>query len=142
MKLAAELLPLSVRRLAEQIGLAATLALVMHYAGKTIWPARTGAQRAHLAEIMGEAAAEKFTQIYREPFTVPLCRDAARAVAQDAIRAEFDRLTRNEGYSARAAVSALANTPPLYHTDRHIWRLLGQTDTGGQVIDARQTELF
>lgn len=141
MKLALDRLPETVRRIAEVIGMDAALALVLHYGGKTVWPAKHGAQRAHLAEILGEAAAEKFTATWREPVPIPLCQRAARAVAQDALRAEFDRLTR-AGASARAAVAKLANRPPLHHTDRHIWRLLGQSDVGGPVQDAGQGELF
>ncbi|MDP2432915.1 MAG: hypothetical protein Q8O33_12895 [Pseudomonadota bacterium] len=142
MKLALDRLPQTVRRIAEVVGMDAALALVLHYGGKTVWPAKHGAQRAHLAEIMGEAEAEKFTTTWREPVPIPLCQRAARAVAQDALRAEFDRLTRVEKHSARAAVAQLANRPPLHHTARHIWRLLGQAEVGGAVQEAGQGELF
>jgi len=141
MRLALDRLPQTVLRIAEVIGMDAALALVLHYAGRTIWPAKHGAQRAHLAELMGEAAAEVFTTHYRDPVSIPLCRAAARAVAQDALRAEFDRLT-GEGASARAAVAALVNRPPLHHCERHIWRLLGQADHGGDVVETGQAELF
>lgn len=140
MKLALDHLPASARRIAEVIGLEATLALVGEYGCRTIWPWKDGADRAHLAEIIGEAAAEALTRHYREPISVPKCDGALRAAVHADIRAEFDTRTR-AGESARAVVASLAGRPPLRYTDRHIWRLLNGVDAG-EVVELGQGRLF
>lgn len=141
MKLAVDHLPLSARRIAEVVGVPATLALVLAFPGKTIWPAKNGADRARLAEVMGEAAADKLVRAFREPLWIPRCVEAIRGAVQADIRAEFDRRTR-AGESARSVVSDLAGRPPLAYTDRHVWRVLKGADAGGEVVDTSQADLF
>lgn len=136
MKLNLAKLPRNARLLADLIGLEATLALVQHYGGRTIWPAKGGAAYAELAEHIGEVAAQKFVRHFREPVFVPRCDEAIRAVEREAIRTEFDKLTRG-GLSARQAVAQLAT----HYTDRHVWRILSSTDDG-EIRDAGQSELF
>jgi len=138
-KLAADHLPKTARLLAGVIGLPATLVLVDRYGGQTIWPAKGGAGYASLAEDIGEEAAAKLVRHFREPVAIPKCAAAVRAVVHDQVRAEFDRLT-TAGESARAAVSALVRG--YGYTDRHIWRLLGRCDSGGEVLDVTQGSLF
>ena len=136
MKLNLAKLPRNARVLADLLGLEATLALVRHYGGRTIWPAKGGAAYAALAEAIGEAAAARFVRHFREPVSIPQCDAAMRAAEREAIRAEFDTLTRT-GLSARAAVARLATR----YTDRHVWRILSSTDDG-EIRDAGQAELF
>ncbi|MFZ5483508.1 MAG: hypothetical protein ACOZB0_04685 [Pseudomonadota bacterium] len=140
MKLNLDRLPASVRRLADILGQDAALALVLHYGGRTLWPAKSGAAYAELAECLGETAAQAFVRHFREPVRIAKCDHATRAVVREGIRTEFDRLIAS-GYSANAAVYALAGQPPHRFTDRHIWRVLKRTDPG-RVIDAGQAELF
>lgn len=147
MRLAIDQLPRTARMIAEVIGLPATLALVLAYRGRTIVPAR-GRQRsglirlAELEEAVGAEAAAKLAAHFREPIAVPTCLNAIRAAVHDDIRVEFDRLTRGESYSARAAVDALAGRPPLFYTDRHIWRILSCAGAGGEVAELGQGSLF
>jgi len=129
-------LPRNARLLADLLGLEATLALVQAYGGRSIWPAKGGAAYAALAETIGEPAAAKFVRHFREPVFVPRCDEAIRAAQREAIRAEFDALTRG-GLSARQAVARLA----VRYTDRHVWRILSSTDDG-EIRDAGQAELF
>lgn len=146
MKLALDHLPRTARMLAEVIGLPATLALVLAYRGRTLLPPK-GLQRpgiirlAELEEKIGPEAAGKLAAHFREPIAIPTCLHAIRMAVHEDIRAEFDRLTRQEGYSARAAVDALAGRPPLFYTDRHVWRILSQAG-GGEVVEMGQGELF
>ncbi len=142
-KLALSLLPESARRLAEQIGLDAVLALVAAYGGQEIYPARA-ATRAHLAGILGETVASRLAEIYqRDPLRVVQCRAAVMAAYHDALRAEFDHRTR-AGESARAVVQSLAHRtlPPQYYDWRTVWGLLTRPDTGGEVVETGQGSLF
>lgn len=147
MKLAVDHLPRTARMIAEVIGLPATLALVLAYRGRTLVPPR-GVQRpgvirlAELEEHIGAEAAERLGRAFREPIAIPTCLNAIRMAVHEDIRAEFDRLTRVERYSARAAVDALAGRPPLYYTDRHVWRILSLAGGAGEVVEAGQGELF
>lgn len=139
MRLSIDRLPKTVRLLAEVIGLQATLQLVNAFGGQTIWPAKGGAGYAALAEVIGEESAAKLVAHFRETIHISKCSAAVLAVVHDQVRSEFDRLTQS-GHSARAAVSLLVRSSG--YTDRHIWRLLSQSDTGEQVVDTIQAELF
>lgn len=140
MKLYLAKLPRNARLLADLIGLEATLALVRHYGGRSIWPAKGGADYAAMAEKIGEGPAAKFVRHFREEVSIPKCEDAIRAVVREEIRAEFDRLTKR-GLSARRAVAQLAGQPPYHYTDRWLWAILSKTEAG-EVHDAGQGELF
>ncbi len=135
MKFALDALPRTARALAEVIGLEATLALVAGYGGRTIWPWKAGAERAALAEVIGEEAADRLTRHYREPIAIPKCDDALRQAVQADIRAEFDTRTR-AGESARSVVADLSGRPPFRYTDRHIWRVLKGLDAG-EVVEVQ-----
>lgn len=140
MKLNLAKLPRNARLLANLFGLESTLAIVQHYGGRSIWPAKGGAAYAELAEKIGESAAAKFVRHFREEVFIPRCDEAIRAVEREAIRTEFDRLTQGD-LSARQAVAQLAGRPPFFYTDRHVWRILSSTDDG-EIRDAGQSELF
>jgi hypothetical protein len=139
MKLAIDHLPRSAKILIDLIGLSALLTLVEAFGGRVIWPHRHGAERAHLAELIGEDAAEKLVTTFREPVPIPKCAHAIRAVLHDQLRAEFDALTQ-AGSSARRAVTHLARQ--YHYTERHVWRVLKLADHDGEVVETRQAELF
>lgn len=139
MRINVDQLPKTARMLADVIGLPATLALVDIYGGLSIWPAKTGADRAALGEIIGEEAAQRFVDTFREEVTIPKCVSAIRAVMHTELRAEFDRLT-GEGASARSTVKQLALR--YRYTVRWVWYLLNETDADGEVMDVQQGELF
>ncbi len=142
MKLSVDHLPKSVRLIAQVIGLPATLALVEHYAGQRLTPPKSGPEYAALAEVIGEAAADKLAAHFRRgQVDIPKCEDAIRAVVHNALRDDFDALTQGaERLSARRAVTELVRR--YGYVDRHIWRLLKQSDAGGAVVDSAQAELF
>lgn len=140
MKVAIDHLPKMACLLAEVIGLPATLALTEHFGGQTIWPARGGAGYAAIAEVIGDEAAAKLVRHFREPIPVRKCDAAIRAVLHDRLRSDFDERTKSQGESARTAVAHLVRQ--YGYTDRHVWRLLGRADNGGEVVDASQAELF
>lgn len=136
MKLNLAKLPRNARLLADLIGLEPTMALVQAYGGRSIWPAKGGAAYAALAEAIGEPAAARFVRHFREEVFIPRCDEAIRAVEREAIRTEFDTLTKS-GMSARAAVAQLSRR----YTDRHVWRILSSTDEG-EIRTTDQGELF
>lgn len=62
-----------------------------------------------LQEIVGEAAARRIVGYWGgQPLTVPSCKEAIEARDKNRMRADFDRLTLQHGYSAPEAVSELA----------------------------------
>ncbi len=139
MKLAVDLLPPTMQLVVQLIGLPATLKLVEEYGGTTLWPARTGANAAHLAEVIGETAARALVTHFKDPIYIALCRAALMAIEHDAIRAEGDALEA-AGASAREAVAALARK--FRHSDSYIWRLRKRVSHGGAVVDTAQGQLF
>ncbi len=141
MKLNLDRLPRTARHLAEVIGLDAVLVLVAHCGGREVFPARADT-RAHLGELLGEAAAQKLADTYRgEPIRVPQCKDALRAAYQDDMRAEYDRRTR-AGESSRSVVQDLAARPPYYYDWRTVTSIVNRADVGGQTVEVTQQELF
>lgn len=125
---ARDLLPPTVQRIAEVVGLPATMKLVAELGG-TSWffaqgVGRNGQARvAALAEIVGEEAAEKLGRYAseRERIYIAKC-DAALIALRDAeIHSQFEQATR-EGVSANTIVNELARTYQL--SDRHVWRIL------------------
>lgn len=139
MKLNLDRLPASMSLIVELIGLPAVLRLVEEYGGTTIWPANTGPNGAHLADVLGETAAAALCAHFREPIYIPLCRAALIAVEHDAIRSEGDELERG-GLSAREAVAQLARK--YRYSDRYIWTLRKQTSHGGVEVETAQGSLF
>lgn len=130
MKLDLDRLPASARLYAELIGLEATISLVKAYGGRRLWPHRDGPMFTELAGHIGEQAAGILAAHFREWIAIPTCDLALRAVLRDGVRAEFDRLTHDEGLSARKAVAALAGQPPHRYTERYIWTILSSVETG------------
>ena len=139
MKLNLDRLPASMRLIVELIGLPAVLRLVGEYGGTTLWPAHSGPNGAHLAEVLGEAPATALCKHFRDPIYIPLCRAALIAVEHDAIRTEGDELERS-GLSARDAVAHLARK--YRHSDRYIWTLRKRANHGGVEVETPQASLF
>jgi hypothetical protein len=129
-KLNLDLLPESARLYVALIGLEPTIALIQHYGGRILWPAKSGEDHDDLVARLGEVAAGKLVAHFREYIRVPACQAAMRAVARDWVRAEFDRLTQEEGLSARKAVARLAGQPPHRYTERYIWTILSSVEAG------------
>lgn len=125
------LLPDSVRALITLIGFDATLDLVRALGGTT-YPLRQGRTKstesgsAYLAEIVGDAAAEKMV-LAMAPCNlfVPKCDTALLELRDRKIRRQFDRQTA-AGVPAYQAANDLAMAYRL--TDRHIWRVLKKPD--------------
>lgn len=140
MKFSVDHLPITARRIADVIGLDATLALVVAMGGRSPVPGWSNHQ-AEIADAIGDELATRLGDIFkRDPLPIPTCDKALRAAVRQGIRDEFDRLTKT-GMTARAAVDRLAGRPPLRYTDRHIWRLLSKIDDG-EVVDVQQLDLF
>lgn len=125
---ARELLPDAVQRIAEVVGLPATMKLVAELGG-TSWYFARGVGRqgqarvAALAEIVGEDAAERlaFYMHERETVYIPKCDAALKHLRDTEIHRQFDQAVR-EGVSANTVVAELARTYSL--SDRHVWRIL------------------
>lgn len=143
MKLDLDRLPKNARLLAQAIGQDAMLALVKACGGREIFPGRA-TTRAHLAETLGETAAETLATLYRrDPLRVPQCKDALRAAYQDEMRAEYDRRTR-AGETSRAVIQDMAARPPYYYDWRTVTGIVNRADSGGVVVDVgeSQADLF
>lgn len=99
MKLALDYLPATARRIAEVIGLPATIRLVEAFGGLELRlsqgiQASGMARFAEVAEVIGEDNARRLARHFRQGrVAVPLCHAAIRAAQAEAIRQEFDRLT-------------------------------------------------
>jgi hypothetical protein len=135
-------LPASAQKLVALIGLSATLRLVDLHGGHLInlYNSDTSLQR--MGSVIGQDAAQALLKFYgNAPFTVPLCHSALKAVRNATIHAEFDRLTIDEGLSARESVIRITRlfTPHLH--ERTIWRVLKQSTTF-KVVDVRQMTLL
>lgn len=113
MKLALDALPATARRIAELIGLPATLRLVEAFGGLELRlsqgiQASGMARFAEVAEVIGEDHARRLAREFRQGrVTVPLCHAAIRAAQAEAIRQEFDRLTLTDGWTGTDAVRHL-----------------------------------
>jgi len=126
----AALLPDSVQQIAVLIGLAHTLKLIEAFGGTT-FPVSKNRRRMGqiryeaLAEVVGVDAADTLTHHYGgDMLAIPKCAQALRELRDRRLRADFDLLTCNGG--AVPAVTQLARRYRL--TERHVWRLLNQTD--------------
>lgn len=141
MKLVLDRLPAKAREYAELIGLEATLMLVQRRGGQILWPAKGGDEFAALAADIGEVAAGILARHYREYINIPMCTQAVRAAMREFVRQEFDRLTLEEGMSARKAVRAMAGKPPHGYAERTIWDILSRAEEGAvaDVAPARNT---
>lgn len=135
-------LPESAQKLIALIGLPATLCLVDKFGGCTISLYGSDNSLEKMAEIIGRDAAMKLLKFYGvAPFTVPLCHRALKAVRNADILAEFDRLTLDEGLSARASVTRITRRFTPYLHERTIWRILKRS-TAIKPVDHRQMSLL
>lgn len=115
----------------ELIGMEATIALIEHYGGTIIQIGRCPGQAslATIAAIVGEEAARRLGKAFNGmPFTVPTCERVVKVKRNDDVRAEYDRLTKQENLSSRQAVHRLTRfTNPRLH-ERTIWRILNKAE--------------
>ncbi|MBA5605854.1 hypothetical protein H3H36_10830 [Duganella sp. FT3S] len=135
-------LPMSAQKLIAVIGLPATLRLVDACGGNSVNLYHSERSLERMAEVVGRAAAEKLLKFYgNAPFTVPLCHSALRHVRNREVLAEFDKLTMQEGMSARMAVAQITRRFTPYIHERTIWRILKTTGEVKQA-DPRQMSLI
>ncbi len=135
-------LPASAQKLIALIGLPATLCLVDKFGGCIINLYGSDNSLQKMAEVIGQDAAMVLLKFYgNAPFTVPLCHRALKAVRNADIHAEFDRLTLEEGLSARASVVKITRRFTPYLHERTIWRILKQS-TAPKPVDPRQLNLL
>ncbi|MCP2041451.1 hypothetical protein L1281_002051 [Neisseria sp. HSC-16F19] len=127
------LLPESVMAMVTLVGAEAVLALLKAYGGTTFPVSRNvkkagQATHAALAEVVGEAAADKLCEAFghQQRLWMPKCDRAVRELRHRKIRRQFDELTQKDGMTAFWAVQNLAGAHHL--TDRTIWDILKQTD--------------
>lgn len=135
-------LPMSAQKLIALIGLPLTLRLVDTLGGNSVNLYHSENSLERMAAIVGRDAAEKLLKFYGNvPFTVPLCHGALRHVRNCEVLAEFDKLTMQDGMSARAAVSHITRRFTPYIHERTIWRILKTT---GELTppDERQMSLI
>lgn len=124
-------LPDVVRRLVEIVGLATTLLLVDQHGGQSFRLYATGEAMKRLAGTIGEDDAALMLEAFgSDEFEIPLCAAVLRAARNARIHADFDRMTTQEGLSARETVHHLAN---LYRPmrERSVWRILKQSGDPG-----------
>lgn len=135
-------LPMSAQKLIALIGLPATLRLVDAHGGCAINLYNSDNSLDRMAETVGRDAAMKLLKFYgNDPFTVPLCNRALKAVRNAEILAEFDRLTMEEGLSARTSVTRITRRFTPYIHERTIWRIL-KAPVNIKPADPRQMSLL
>lgn len=140
------LLPYTAQALVGCLGAPAAAALLAARPGCTVQiPKRSnhnpaGARRwAELAGIVGEDGMQALAARWGgDVLDIPVCKEARAELRNRAIRAAFDRLTMDEGLSAKQAIYeiGLAHAPI---TSRAIELICGRGDAGQA---AEQAELF
>ena len=139
-------LPLSAQKLVALIGLPATLRLVDQHGGCVVTLYNSDASLRAMIETIGQEPAQRLLKFYgSDPFTVPLCYRALKAVRNADIHAEFDRLTITEGLSARASVTKITRRYNPHLHERTVWRILKTSSTiriVDNAIDSRQLSLL
>ena len=92
-----------------------------------------------LAEVIGEASAEKITLTFatKRHFFVPKCQALMTELRRRKVRAEFDELTKDQ--PAYMAVKDLARKYDLVEST--IWYILKTTDVE-TITDISQMDLF
>lgn len=109
------------------IGMPATVLLIDKCGGSTV--CLEGRDLAFISAILGvEAVAKLKERMGRNPFSVPICEAAKRAVIHSRIRAEYDRMTTVEKLSSRKAVRNLMHFVFPSLTDRGVRRILSESD--------------
>jgi hypothetical protein len=133
-------LPSSVQTLIALIGLPLTLRMIDALGGTTLNLYRSDACVERLAATVGRDAAHAIIKFYgNTPVTVATCSKALVLVRNRDLLAKFDRLTQNEGRSARAAVTQIARDYGVH--ERTVWRVLNTTGEF-KPVDARQMSLI
>ena len=109
-----ELLPESVREMAEVIGLEAALGVVRRFGGTRLWLPLVVEADHPLAREIGLAQAKRLGEYYRlESITVPSCKGAFRVLRNE-------RITRR--YRAGETAAVLAREYGLH--ERMIWQIV------------------
>lgn len=125
-----DLLPDTIRTVAQLIGLPLTLRLVETLGGTTFPVSKNKTRMGQirfeaLAEVVGVEAAEALTRHFGgDVLSIAKCDVALRELRDRKIRAEFDAMTHE--HSALYAVVLLARKNRI--TDRHVWRILKQSN--------------
>lgn len=138
--------PRTARELIGVAGMEAAARLITAWPGRTFpVPLRTrhtpdGERRfAQLADVIGDAEATRIVKHWGgQPLYVPSCDIVQTQAQHDAIRAEFDALTRINGYSRPEAVWALCDI--FKCSDRTIDKALDRPDN--ERVAAAQGSLF
>lgn len=138
-------LPDSAQRLVALIGLPATVVLVEKHGGKELTLYARGDSVKRLGEVIGQQAAERLHDYFgSEPFGVPRCTAALKALRNTKIHAAYDQMTGPAGLSGRTAIHAIVDQFGL--TERQIWRILKMSSAPRQArqkpVDPRQVLLF
>jgi hypothetical protein len=117
--------PQSIQLLITLIGVDAAMLLVEFYAGKTIRLYERGDSRASLANVIGEAAAEKlFRHFGGDPIAVSSCSAVAKNVRNLRIHELHDNLI-DKGITVRKAIIEIIDQFGL--TERTVRRILKKT---------------
>lgn len=134
-------LPESAQRLVALIGLPAAVLLIERHGGKELALYVRGESVKRLAASIGDAATDALLRYFgSEPFNVPRCTSALKAVRNTNMQTEYDRLTTVERtHSGREAVHHLVEVYGL--TERQIWRIL-KTIPIMPEVDHRQMSLI
>ena len=111
-----DLLPASVRDMAEVIGLDAALGVVQHYGGTRLWLPLVLSEDHPLVQTIGLAAARSLSEHYRlESLTIPTCKRAFRVIRNQRIV---------ERYRAGETAATLAHEFGLH--ERMIWQIVAR----------------
>ena len=140
----AHLLPEGAKDLVRLIGFEPTFLLIKHHGG-THFPVGQNYNKhgkalfAALAEVIGEASAEKITLTFatKRHFFVPKCQALMTELRRRKVRAEFDELTKDQ--PAYMAVKDLARKYDLVEST--IWYILKSIDVE-TITDISQMDLF
>lgn len=138
-----DLLPDTIRTVAQLIGLPLTLRLVETLGGTTFPVSKNKTRMGQirfeaLAEVVGVEAADALTRHFGgDMLSIAKCDVALRELRDRQIREEFDLIT--DEHPALYAVVQLARKNRI--TDRQIWRILKHADKGG-AADTQQSSLF
>lgn len=138
-------LPESAQRLVALIGLPATVLLVEKHGGKELTLYNRGDSVARIAATIGFDGAASLLHFFgSDPFTVPLCTHALRAVRNAKIHAEYDRLTIVDKWTGKASIHHIVDVFRV--GERQVKRILKQESHVPLVktkpVDPRQMNLL
>jgi Mor family transcriptional regulator len=128
------LLPEAIQTMVRLIGLPSSVKLVEQLGGTTfpvsLRKSRMGEIRYEaLSEVVGTDAADAITKHFGgDCLYIPRCVTALREIMHRSIRRDFDQMTHEH-----SAIHAVAQLAVRYRmSDRHIWRVLKQSDVNAQ----------